>query len=72
MKMLLSEFKQKYPNLILSFEKTTGKHTIWGGRVTGNFKYFVSICLQIFENKELISIITEYYHFFLINFRVKR
>ena len=37
MKTTISEFKEKYPKLIYSFEKETGKYAVWRNKITGNF-----------------------------------
>lgn len=49
--MLLSEFKQKFPKLILRFEKEWNIHAIWGNKLTNNFIYWLS---QKIKYKNLI------------------
>ena len=63
MKTTISEFKQKYPKLILPFERTTGKYAIWGNNLSKNFIYWLrqkikykdgficNICGREFDNK---------------------
>ncbi len=41
MKILLSEFKEKFPKLILRFEKETERNAIWGNKITKEFLYWL-------------------------------
>ena len=41
MKTTISEFKEKYPKLILRFERQTGKNAFWANKITKHFIYWL-------------------------------
>jgi len=41
MKTTIPEFKEKYPKLILRFERTTGHNAIYRNKITKNFRYWL-------------------------------
>ena len=66
MKITISEFQNKYSKIILRFEKEWGMHTIWGGKITGNFKSWLrqkrnkrptkcDICNKEFKSRKSMS-----------------
>jgi len=65
MKILITEIPEKHPKLVLMFERETGKHAIWGNKITGYFKHWLrqkikyktlicSICGKKFRNKKAL------------------
>lgn len=49
MKTTILEFKQRYPKLILKFEKETEHHAFWNNKITGYFIHW--LCVKINKKK---------------------
>jgi len=65
MKILITEVPEKYPKLILRFEKETGWNAIYHNKLTKNFKYWFhqkiknktlicNICDRVFDSKRAL------------------